>query len=210
MELEKFPPEQDRKYKRIFGGVALPGPDAAGFVVVIGQTHELFYEGKPRYILLDERESWDGKELIEHTGWLNYRYRPERWYGDRRDVVMDALVRQFNKELSAWSKLQKLRIDLPGLLLGKNKDIDRPFALVAPVLNQLLGGSDRDPGKKRLFITEGSRLMTHMKAPELGAAASMKFDENPAITALAFVILEFERLNSDRQRRPRQTTANNG
>ncbi len=201
-QLEKFPQAEDVKYKRIFGGAAMPGAEAAGFIVVIGETRELFYEGKPKYILLDERESWDGKELVESVGWLDFKYRPEQWYGDYKDPVLDKFVREFNDELTVRSKLQKIKFSLPGLLLGKNKDIDQPFALVVPVLNQLLGGSDRNPDKKRLFILEGSRLMTYMKSPELGAAASMKFDTNPAVTALAFVILEFEHLNSERQRRP--------
>ena len=59
MELEKFPQKEDVKYKRIFGGIAMPSGNAAGFACLIGETHEIGYQGKRKYVFLDEVEEWD-------------------------------------------------------------------------------------------------------------------------------------------------------
>ncbi len=199
-KLEKFSQEEDVKYKRIFGGIAMPSAKAAGFAVVIGETHELGFEGKPKYIFLDEIEEWDGRELIERVGWLNYRYAPEQWFGNTRDVAFDKFVRELNAELTASDAVRgrrKLKVTLPGLLLSQEQD--KPFTVIVPDLNRLLGGRERDKDKQRLFLKEGSKLMTYMKAPELGAAALMTFDDYPAVSALSFAVSELSR----KPRRPR-------
>ena len=194
MELEKFLQKEDVKYKRIFGGVAMPGVSSAGFAVVIGETYEIGYQGKRKYIFLDEVEEWDVKELVERVSWLDFRYNPKMWLGDSRDVALDKFVRELNKELTLFDAKKgrrQLKVTLPCLLLGKK--VDRPFIVIAPVLNQLLGGRERNSDRQRLFLKEGSKLMTYVKAPLPGDAASMTFEDFPAISALAFCVTEFER-----------------
>jgi hypothetical protein len=95
--------------------------------------------------------------------------------------------------------MRQIKPSLPGLLLGKPKD--RPFSFIVPGLNRLLGGSDRNPDKQRLFLKENSKLMTYMKAPQLGDAALMTFDDFPAISTLAFCVSELER---ETNRKPQQ------
>lgn len=201
MELEKFT-QGDVMFRKIFGGLAMPSGNAAGFAVVIGETCERGYQGKRKYIFLDEVEEWDSRDLIERVGWLDYRYSPEKWFGNVRDVALDKFVRELNKELTSIESPEvyrrELRVTLPGLLLSKEQD--KPFTVIVPDLNRLLGGRERDKDKQRLFLKENSKLMTYMKAPELGAAASMVFDDYPAISALAFCVAELER----KPRRPRQ------
>lgn len=194
MELEKFPQAEDVKYKRIFGGVAMPSAKAAGFVVVVGETHELGFQGKPKYIFFDEAESYDGRELIERVGWFDYRYNIDRWLGDTRDVGLDTFLRGVNAELTisdAKKGRRKIEIMLPCLLLGK--ETDKPFAVIVPDLNRLLGGKDRNSDRRRLFLKEGSRLMAYVRVPQPGDAVSMTFDDYPAISALAFCVSELER-----------------
>lgn len=197
--MEKF--SQDVPFRRIFGGLAMPSGNAAGFAVVIGETCERGYQGKRKYIFLDEVEEWDSRDFIERVGWLDYRYSPEKWFGNVRDVALDKYVRELNKELANIESPEVyrrgLKVTLPGLLLGKEQD--RPFTVIVPDLNRLLGGRERDKDKQRLFLKEGSKLMTYMKSPQLGDTASMTFDDYPAVSALAFAVLELER----KPRRPR-------
>ncbi len=206
-QLEKFPHEEDQKYKSIFMGVAMPGTQA-GFICVVGATHGTFYEGKRRLNFLDEAESWDTTELIERLAWLDYRFRPEKIYGDVKDPAFDAALREFNRGLRPLDGLQILKVRSPGILLGKIKDA-KPFTLIVPAINKLLGGVDRDPDKQRLFVKESSKLIAYLKAPDKGDVTAMTFDAFPAISALAFCVLELERLDSNRSRPPRQEITNN-
>ena len=72
-KVERFPKEEDKKFKRVFGGIAMPNAKAAGFALVLGETCELGFEGKPKYVHLDETECWDSRELIECVAGLDYR-----------------------------------------------------------------------------------------------------------------------------------------
>ncbi len=189
-KLEEFPQEQDVMCKRIFGGIAAPSATAAGFAVVIGETVERGFGGKPKLVFLDEAESWDSRELVESVGFLNLKYRPQAWLGDTKDVALDAVICETNAEITipeASRGKRKLSITKSELLFGEKPD-DRPFALIVPRLNQLL-----DKARQRLFIAENSKLMSYLKAPQPGDAVAMTFNEHPAISALAFAVFELER-----------------
>lgn len=182
--------EEEVSCKRIFGGIAAPSEKAAGFAVVIGETVETGFQGKPKLVFLDEAESWDLKELVESVGFLNLKYRPEAWLGDTRDAALDAVICETNDEISipeAARGKRKLSLTKSELLFGKQPG-DRPFALIVPRLNRLL-----DKAQQRLFIAENSKLMSYLKSPQPGDAAKMTFGEHPAISALAFAVFELER-----------------
>lgn len=210
-QVERFPQAEDKKYKRIFGGIAMPSAKAAGFALVLGETRELGFEGKPKFVHLDEVERWDSREFIECVAKFDYRYRPNQWWGDTRNVALEKYVREFNRETLGVEDLKAgwrgLKVTLSGLLLGREKD--NPFSFIVPDLNKLLGGSDRNLDRQRLFLKEGSRLMAYMKSPQLGDAVEMTFDAFPAVSALAFTALGMERQLERDNQGPRQTKTNN-
>lgn len=188
MDVEKLETEENKKYNRIFGGIAIPGPKAAGFAVVIGETLEKGYRNQTKFVLLDEVERWDARELVECAGWFDYRYDCDAWMGDTKDFVLDKFVRWLNEELSTSGQLKKnrrrLNITCPGILLSP----DGAYRHLVPELNEMLGGSTRDKDKRRLFLKENSRLMHYMQQPQVGDAAIVSFGDYPAIDALCFAV----------------------
>lgn len=218
MDIEKLEAEESTKYKRIYGGIAVPGLKAAGFSVVIGETRERGYRNQTKFILLDEVERWDARELVECAGGFDYRYDCDAWMGDTKDFVLDKFVRWLNEELSNSGLPMKNRrrhrltssidgnhhhqypfnITYPGVLLSP----DGAYRHLVPELNEMLGGSTRDKDKRRLFLKENSQIMHYMKEPQVGEAATLSFGDYPAIDALCFAIFGLLNVEKRAQRRP--------
>ena len=93
--MEKFPSVEDKKYLRIYGGIAMP-VKSAGYICVLGITRDYGANGLRTLVLLDEGEREDPKELIQLAGGLDFRYRPERWYGDEKDPLSRKFIRELN------------------------------------------------------------------------------------------------------------------
>lgn len=198
MDIEILEAEESKKYKRIFGGIAVPGLSAAGFSVVIGETRERGYRGQTKFVLLDEVERWDARELVECAGGFDYRYYCDAWLGDTKDFVLDKFIRGFNEELSTSKNQRHFKITYPGILLNP----DGAYRHLVPELNEMLGGSTRDKDKRRLFLKENSRLMHYMQEPQVGEAATLSFGDYPAIDALCFAVFGLKDAEKRANRRP--------
>lgn len=194
--LDKIESEEDVKYRKIYGGIAVPTNEHAGFVVVVGQTHELGYGGQPKYIILDEHEEWDLRELLDSCAWLDFRYGCEKWFADTSNPALDIFLRKLNNVLGGVEALKQNRRPLqlvkPVLLMG-DRAKKSPYSFLIPQLNELLGGAKKDKDRKNLFVPEGSRLHHYMKQPVTSDAASLKFGDIPALDALCFALFSLVR-----------------
>jgi hypothetical protein len=74
------------------------------------------------------------------------------------------------------------------------------FAYFYPTLKELL-----QKDRRRLFVKEG-RLLSYLLLPQQGDLYEIDWGHYPAIEALAFAVLELERLNESR---PRHTHVKN-
>lgn len=211
--METMPRVESVKYKRIRGGLAMPSEKNPGFAVILGEVKELGFRNKPKYVFLNEIEDWDGRSLVRRAAGFDYFYKPMEWFGDSRDVALDTFTRELNKETSNIDELKKkvnkkeFRVTYSGLLFGQEQD--KPYTFIAPRLNELLGGADRNKARQRLSLKEGSKLMAYMKMPQSdkGDAVSMQFGDYPAIDALAFCVFGMIEAEERRDRPPQQEVA---
>lgn len=191
-KFEKFNKDEDRLYKRIYGGLSMPGR-RPGFCCIVGETCALNPVGERELVLLDEGERWDSKELIELASGFDFRYMPERWYGDGKDLVSRAIIRAMNISLEGNKGERSFTIN-HSLVLNNPK----PIQYIFPILKVRLEGV----GKK--LFPANSLIGNYMRQIPDEEVVALDVGDYPAIESLAFCVLELTRPQS---RRPRQKVA---
>ena len=178
--LKRFDPTEDKKYKRIYAGVAWPG-ERPGFAVILGEERE----GVNNLIFLDEIEAGDIRSLIRQCGAMDYYYRPDAWYGETKNSAAMEFIREMNKDNSS---LETGRAGAKKFILRRSRQLDseNPFEFFFPRLKSML-----EPKNRRLFLKE-SKLKAYMYQPQEADLAGMKWGMYPAIEALALVALELD------------------
>lgn len=175
-------------YKQIYGGVAWPGKNP-GYVVVLGMGYEKHFDNYDLY-LLDELESSDTRELVRQCGVLDFRYKPQKWIGDRRDDAADRFIHEMNDEFSKEISEDFL------LLSGKRLfqlapthilEMKQPFAYLFPQLKKLL-----DKDHRQLFL-KNSKIISYFATIEPSHIPDITFGDFPAVEALAFAVIEMRR-----------------
>lgn len=193
--MDKF--EEDNLYKRIYAGLAMPGK-RQGFISIIGETHKLNVTGDRDLVLLDEAEDFDAKKLIELASGLDFRYRCEHWYGDTKDPVGKALIR----ELNVFNRGPEGNKDARDFILIRARvlDVPKPIQYIFPILKGRLEGT----GQK--LFPPNSLVASYLKQIMPDEVSSLIVGDYPAIESLAFAILE---LTKPVRRGKRQEIANN-
>lgn len=90
--------ENDRKYRRIWGGVAFPRGAAPGALVLVGE--ERYVEaGLDKQVLhtLTEQREFDLDGLLRRCIELSHTYAESVWFSDMSDTVNAELVSRFNR-----------------------------------------------------------------------------------------------------------------
>jgi len=178
MSIEHFPDEQDKFFKRIFGGISFSG-ERPGFICIIG---ELRQPGANRFILLDEFESFDSEALIRRAGAFDVYYRPEKWLSGELDKATNKLLLEFNKGLDPRQVGRHLRI-IPSRIKGLEDEL---FKYCFPKLRKMIGPQgDLDISKAKL-------LLNYMSLPQDSEIGGIKFGDYPAIEAAIFCINDLE------------------
>jgi hypothetical protein len=177
MKTEHFPNSEDVKYKRIYGALAWPGK-RPGFICIIG---ELRQPGLVKFVLLDEKESYDTQDLIKMAGALDLYYKPERWYGDIENRGGMKFLQEYNNTPQAGSR--RLRL-VPSRLRDLQDDV---FTYLYPRLKGMVGENGS------LDISKGAKLLGYMAAPQDSDITQIGWGEYPAIEALAFAVFELDR-----------------
>lgn len=193
-KFEKFDEEKDRLYKRIYGGLSMPAR-RPGYCCMVGQTHALNPVGDRELVLLDEAERWDAKELIELASGFDFRYMPERWYGNGKDLVSRTIIRAMNISLEGDKSGKDFKINHSRVL-----DNPKPIQYIFPILKTRLEGVC-----KKLFPAN-SLIGNYMRQIPDEDVVNLDIGDYPAIESLAFCVLE---LNRPQRRRPRQRVAIN-
>jgi hypothetical protein len=197
--MERFSKEEDRKYRKVYGGIAWPGK-RPGFAIIIGQTREQRLGGYDM-VFLDEVEAGDTRALVRACGGFDYFYRPEVWVGDTKNDAGDKFIREMNNENESPEKYPEgerlFRMRRSPIL-----DMKNAFAYFFPVLKELL-----NPDRRRLFLKEGSRLKGYMYQPQEADLATIDFGDYPAIEALALAVMELDR-DANRPRKKYTTVQN--
>lgn len=198
MEQKHFPSEEDRLYKRIYGGVSWPGK-RPGFACIVGQLREQTAKGY-EMVFLDECEAGDIRELVYRCGAFDFYYRPEKWIGDPSNPAARNFIFEMNRENKELEKAMEGRRNF---VLQKSPllDLKNSFEYFFPVLKTLLEKDNR-----RLHLKE-SKLMSYMYQPQDGDIHTMDWGTFPAIESLVFAVLELDRTVN--RPRKRQRTANN-
>lgn len=174
---QHFPKEQDRLYRRIYGGVAWPGK-RPGFAVIVAQRKEPPWD----LVLLDEVEAPDIRALVRACGGFDFFYKPDGWLGDPENAAACRFVREMNaenREAHAPGRAFHLRRS-PAL------DLKNPFDYIYPTVKKLLA-------QQRLILKEG-KAKEYMGHPQASDLPALEWGDWPAIEALAFVVLELDRV----------------
>ena len=197
MTEDRFPPEEDVKYGRIYGGVGWPGK-RPGFVVMVGELAELA-PGLGRYplLILNEYEADSMIDLVKKcTGFDSY-YKPETWLGDSEKTAGREFIFEVNKEFRSPHRRD---FRLTHSLLLNMPDF---FTYLYNALRRLL-----DKEKKILTLGAKSRLRADLSMIQPEDIESIKLGQFPSIEALGFAALALEKSQfRDFDNRPRQMVA---
>ena len=178
----RFDSKEVQKYKNIFGGIAFPGK-RPGFAVIIGQAwHKTL--GSHDLVYLDEVESDDTRELIRLCGGLDYFYYPKAWIGDSKNQAAERFIREFNKDHKGERRGFHIR-RTPIL------EMQTAFAYMFPAIKELLYKP-----RRRLFLKEKTKLVDYLRQPQEADLPEIVWGDYPAVEALAFAVLELERINT--------------
>lgn len=188
--MERFSQDEDKKYRRIFGGAAWPGK-RPGFAVIVGQQREPPFD----LVLLDEVEGTDIRQVVRACGGFDFFYRPEAWYGNPENRAACQFIREMNAE-TRQARTQHSR-DFH-LRRSPVLDLQNAFDYTFPTLKKLLS-------QEHLLLKEG-KCREYMGHPQAADLPSLEWGDWPAIEALAFAVLELARV---RDARPRPRHAKN-
>ena len=189
--MEKFPSVEDKKYLRIYGGIAMP-VKSAGYICVLGITRDYGANGQRTLVLLDEGEREDPKELIQLAGGLDFRYRPERWYGDEKDP----LSRKFIREMNAADTQADRKLTLVRTLILNNP---KPLQYIFPTLKDALFEHNFRP-------PDNSIAGSYLQKINAGDIFGMELGDAPIVEALSYAALE---IIIDRDKRKKSQKVNN-
>jgi hypothetical protein len=178
MNDDQFPREQDKLYRKIYGGISFSG-ERPGYICIVG---ELRQPVSHRFVLLDEAETFDTEQLIAKAGAFDFFYKPERWLSGELDKATRKLLIEFNKQPDDRKGSRKLRI-VPSRLKGLD---DQLFRYVYPKLKRMTGQEGE------LDISKGKLLLNYMSLPQDSEIATIKHGEFPSIESLAFAITDLE------------------
>jgi len=183
--MSHFPQEQDKLYKKIYGGISWPG-QRPGFICIMG---ELRQQGPNRFVLLDEFEDFDTGELISRAGAFDVYYRPEKWLSGELDKATKKLLIEFNKGLDPRQPGRRLKIS-PSRIKALEDDV---FRYCFPKLRKSTGPNGE------LDISKGKMLLNYMSLPQDNEISAIKFGDYPSIEAAIFCITDLEAVESQRQ-----------
>ena len=174
--MEKFAAVEDKKYLRIYGGIAMP-VRSAGYICILGITRDYGANGQRTLVLLDEGEREDPKELIQLAGGLDFRYRPERWYGDEKEPLSRKFIREMNADTQAPNDRKLVLVRT--LILNNPK----PLQYIFPTLKDALFEYNFRPPDNSIA---GSYLQKINAADIFG----MDLGDAPIVEALSYAGLE--------------------
>ena len=190
--MERFPAIEDKKYLRIYGGLAMP-TKGLGYICILGITRDYGANGLRTLALLDEGEREDPKELIQLAGGLDFRYRPERWYGDEKDPLSRKFIRELNNDTQAPNDRKLVLVR--SLLLN----IPQPLQYIFPTLKDALVEHNFRP-------PDNSIAGSYLQKINAGDIFGMELGDAPVVEALSYAALE---IIIEKDRRPKQGKVNN-
>ena len=186
----------------VWGGIAWPCEDRAGYIVVVGACKERF-PGGYELCVLDDFESFDVRELIRQCVamdlkyWISWRRidqsgDPEgRWLADEtHDAAMDFLAEanaEFRRESRLHQSLQKprqIRIRHTALL-----EKEHLYDFLLPQIKLWL-----QPDRTLLYLKD-SKVALHLQgfdAIDASDISGLKIGYCPAIEALGYVTVELQ------------------
>lgn len=187
---KKFEPTESNKYKKIYGALALPGKGKC-FAVIVGRERH----AAERVVLLDEVECGDLRKLVRDCGAFEYFYAPEVFFGDTDNPTLMAFIQEMNKDTEApGDKPFKLRRTK---LLDKKNDL---LSYILPMLRNMI--------ERGHLVLKNGKTKTYLNQPQEADLSTIELGDYPAIEALAYAVLEIDRLRNVRRGKP-QERANN-
>jgi len=178
-----YPVDLDSAYTRIHVGVSWPAV-REGFIVVVGQSRERAIRGAYVLDVLDEAVEGRLYDLVAMLALLHQYYHPERILADAEHVA----AMQFAAE--RWLSIE------PALLCA----MPQPLAYALPLIARSL---DTD----RITLPAASRLRGELLTiPAHVDPATLKLDDYPGVTALAYAVLSLPAPRSQPRRQARTIT----
>jgi len=187
----------------IWGAVAWPGKEQAGFAIVAAMYREE-HLGNYDIYLLDEFESYDVRDLVRQCRVLDmkyeihlydYRYRHNealyRWVGDGQHDAASRFIQEINK---SQDQSRRFRLRSTPIL-----EMEHPYHYMLPQIRELL-----NPKRQQLFIKD-SMVWAYLN--EIGdkedQIAHLEIGSYPAIEALGFLVVEMRKCMSVADQRAR-------
>jgi hypothetical protein len=186
----------------VWGGIAWPCEDRAGYIIVVGACKER-HPGGYELCVLDDYESFDVRELIRQCVAMDLKYwvswrridqsgDPEgRWLADEtHDAARDFLTEaneEFRRESRLHQSLQKprqIRIRHTALL-----EKERLYDFLLPQIKLWL-----QPDRMLLYLKD-SKVALHLQgfdAIDASDISGLKIGYCPAIEALGYVTVELQ------------------
>ena len=170
----------NRCCRAVYGGIGWPSSKKPGFAVVMAIARNE-QTGEYEICILNEFESSLYREIIRHCEALDSKYEPNMWIADTTNDSAEEIKHKMRDEVG---------FDLSETDLVEMKPL---YPLLLDTLKELL-----NPEHRQLFLQDNSKLLKYMGDIEEGQDAKLEFGDYPAIEALAFAVIEMQRLvNSD-------------
>ena len=173
-----FPDEQDKLYKRIYGGISFSGT-RPGYICLVG---ELRQQADPRFILLDEAENFDSGQLIAKAAALDFYYKPEIWLSGETDKAVSKLLIEHNQQRDPTKPSRELTI-IPSRIMGLEKDL---FKYCLPKLKRQIGPQGE------LDISKGKLLLGYLSIIQDSEISQIKVGDYPSAEAAIYCISDLE------------------
>lgn len=186
----------------VWGGIAWPCEDRAGYIVVVGACKERHLGGY-ELCVLDDYESFDVRELIRQCVAMDLKYwvswrridqsgDPEgRWLADETHAAARVFLSEANAEFRRESRLhqslqkpREIRIRHTALL-----EKERLYDFLLPQIKLWL-----QPDRMLLYLKD-SKVALHLQgfdAIDASDISGLKIGYCPAIEALGYVTVELQ------------------
>jgi hypothetical protein len=178
--------ETKEEYYHIAGGIAWPGIESPGYVLIIGVTVEMENDREiPVLFCLEEAEDRCVDGLLGQCLNLRERYGYDQgllgyWYGDYERL--QSLVGRFNQGLPDETNHAN------GVYLSHPSDFEKSnhLEIYLDEIRSVL--TPRESGAKSLFIGNCNRLQNALRSVLQNAAKRYSDDDCPPVACLGYVV----------------------
>lgn len=186
--------ERKRLYACIVGGVSWPCRQP-GYAVILGFGRDSEVEPY-RIVVLDECIDFDLQELYIQATILDQKWSPHKWFADTDNEAAQQIQFDYYRECEKDNPRHERMYITPALVLGTMK----PELLYGYILPKIRSHLKHD--RKKLFLKD-SQVRQDLEKIDDGDLPDFNMGDRPSIEALAFALLEIEKVHEALTYKPR-------